>query len=443
MRILHYALGFPPYRTGGLTKFCMDIMQQQKNLGHEVALMWPGQMKMVNKSVKVKGRKESNGIQSFEVINPLPISYDEGITEIDAFTEPCNRDAFMNILKKLKPDVVHVHTLMGLHKEFMEAAKELRIKTVFTIHDLFTICPKVTMFRDGKVCEHVSDCSLCPQCNLTALSMKKIFILQLPQYRALKDSSIVKKLRKSHRDQYLNGDASVVAEAETPNTIPADYQHLREYYGEMIALFDTVHANSTVTRDVFVNHCKPYDLKVIPISHADIKDNRRKKEFFPDRLRLTYLGPAGEAKGFFSLKAALDELWLKDTSFSLNVFFTPTEVSPYMKVHGRYNYSELEEIFQETDALIAPSILNETFGYTALEALSYGVPVVVSDQVGAKDVIPDGCGVVVKDMEVKKLKEVIQGLTVEKLTSMNQNIIDKASIMTLEKMTDEIMEQCY
>ena len=29
MKILHYSLGFPPYRSGGLTKFSMDLMREQ------------------------------------------------------------------------------------------------------------------------------------------------------------------------------------------------------------------------------------------------------------------------------------------------------------------------------------------------------------------------------------------------------------------------------
>mgnify|MGYP001344578015 CR=1 FL=1 len=37
MRILHYGLGFPPYRTGGLTKYCVDLMLIQKKMGHDVA----------------------------------------------------------------------------------------------------------------------------------------------------------------------------------------------------------------------------------------------------------------------------------------------------------------------------------------------------------------------------------------------------------------------
>lgn len=62
----------------------------------------------------------------------------------------------------------------------------------------------------------------------------------------------------------------------------------------------------------------------------------------------------------------------------------------YIKKHGdRYDYSQLEKIMDESDILVAPSVCYETFGFTVLEALSYGVPVVVSDSVGARDLVQD------------------------------------------------------
>ncbi len=51
MKVLHYALGFPPYRSGGLTKFCVDLMIQQKKEGHTVAMLWPGQMRVIKKKI--------------------------------------------------------------------------------------------------------------------------------------------------------------------------------------------------------------------------------------------------------------------------------------------------------------------------------------------------------------------------------------------------------
>ena len=91
MRILHYSLGFPPYRSGGLTKFCMDLMHQQCCDGHTVALLWPGHICAFPKKVVIKARKnvlyDGKEMGNFEVINPLPISYDEGISDIGAFTK--------------------------------------------------------------------------------------------------------------------------------------------------------------------------------------------------------------------------------------------------------------------------------------------------------------------------------------------------------------------
>ena len=42
MRILHYALGFPPWRTGGLTKYCVDLMLTQKNRDMKSHYYGPG-----------------------------------------------------------------------------------------------------------------------------------------------------------------------------------------------------------------------------------------------------------------------------------------------------------------------------------------------------------------------------------------------------------------
>jgi hypothetical protein len=58
MRIVHYSLGFPPYRTGGMTKYCLDIMEEQIKAGHDVAMLWPGKIKQYGDECKiVKGKK--------------------------------------------------------------------------------------------------------------------------------------------------------------------------------------------------------------------------------------------------------------------------------------------------------------------------------------------------------------------------------------------------
>lgn len=445
MNILHYALGFPPYRSGGLTKLCIDLMEQQAKEGHTVAMLWPGQMGFVNQKVAIKKHENvklsGQDILSFEVINPLPVSFDEGIADIAAFTKNVEAEAYRRLLDSFQPDVIHVHTLMGLHKSFLEAAKNKKIRLVFTAHDFFPICPKVTMFRHGAVCDCVQDCESCGVCNVTALSLNKIKILQSPIYRELKDSKIVKKLRKQHRDGYLS--ESTANDTVAPVGTADDYKELRNYYYSLLQLMDMIHYNSSVTKKVYESVFDLPNSCIVVITHSDIKDNRKKKDYSNDCLRIRYLGPQSGAKGYQLLKLALDKLWKVQQGFCLDVHFTPMESTPYIKPHDRYSYAELERIFDETDILVAPSIGYETFGFTVLEALSYGVPVVISGNVGAKDILIDGAGIVIEDITAEKLCAIMQGLTQQKLEHMNKVIVDSQPIMRMEDMSKQIEKECY
>lgn len=441
MKILHYSLGFPPYRSGGLTKFSMDLMREQIREGHDVSLLWPGEIKFFGTGISVKKGSPVDGIKSYEVINPLPVSYDEGIKDFDAFINDGDISVYDNFLDELKPDVIHVHTLMGLHKSLLESAKKRNIRLVFTTHDFFPICPKVTMFRKGKICDSIESCEECGVCNNTALSLKKIKILQSPAYRTAKDSPIVKKLRKQHRDDYL-GDDTGRDENGSVGTAD-DFRKLRDHYGDMLKLMDVIHYNSNVTKAAYEKVFELGKSVIVPITHSDISDRRKTKDFSSDVLRIRYLGAQSGAKGYLVLKDGLDKLWQERQDFCLDVHFEPVQKEPYMKSHDRYSYSELEDVFDNTDVLIAPSIWYETFGFTVLEALSYGVPVIISDTVGAKDIMAEGVGIVIEGISGDKIAHTIGGLDRDKLKEMNRIILEKQEILTMDKMTQELIKNCY
>ncbi len=443
MKILHYSLGFPPYRSGGLTKFAMDLMTEQLRRGHQVSLLWPGTMTLFGGKTTVRRGKLCRGIESFEIINPLPVSYDEGITRIGRFTAACDPRGYREFLERLRPDVIHIHTFMGLHREFLEAAKERRIRIVFSVHDFFAACPKVTLFRDGGVCPDPESCESCPGCNGTALSTKKIFLLQSPLYRAMKDNPLVKRLRKRHRDQFLRetGEGEPAAPAGI-RTSPEEYLRLRSYYGQMLEAVEMVHYNSGTTKAVFERFFQPERSVVLPIAHGDIKDHRRKKDF-TEHLRLTYLGPQGGAKGYFLLIQALDALWETDRNFELNIYFSPSEEKPYLRPHPRYSYSQLEEIMEGTDLLLVPSVWYETFGYTVPEALAYGVPVCISGRVGARDIVPPGGGILLENMTWESLAEALKDLDPQRLQGMNGAILSGDAAPGLSWMAGELERLCY
>lgn len=172
MHILHYTLGFSPYRSGGLVKYTKDLMQAQMKLGHLVAALYPGGTSLFEKSCHVHWDKLYNGIRSFEMTNPLPVPLMYGVKDIGSATNSQNLDSysFECLLDDVKPEVFHVHTLMGLPLEYLRIVHDRNIRIVYTSHDYFGLCPKVNFInQDDEVCLGAS-ADRCAVCNAHAKS---------------------------------------------------------------------------------------------------------------------------------------------------------------------------------------------------------------------------------------------------------------------------------
>ncbi len=65
------------------------------------------------------------------------------------------------VMEKVKPDVVVSNNLSGLSVAVWQQAKKLGIPVVHVMHDYYLICPSVTMFKNGRICEQA-----CPSCKV-------------------------------------------------------------------------------------------------------------------------------------------------------------------------------------------------------------------------------------------------------------------------------------
>lgn len=439
MRILHYFLGFPPYRTGGLTKYAVDLMETQADDGHMVYALWPGEIKIFNKETLIKKRKSIHGINNYELINPLPVPLDEGINAFDCYMKPVKAERYIAFLKKIAPDVIHFHTLMGIHKEFIEAAVQLEIKTVFTTHDYFGICPKVTLYRFGEVCDQDQNCRRCIPCNRKPLSLKKIRILQSPLYRMVKNFKIIKTFRKYHRESFFYDEGQANSQNIDIEEASEKYRELRKYYMGMLEKMDCIHFTSSISEKVYNKYITPRKSVVMTITHKDIDDRKGISDWRGSKiLRITCLAPAKPFKGFQTLRKALDEIWDSGKhDFELRVYSPVKTPAPYMRINENgFKPKDLEGIFKETDVLVAPSIWYETFGFTVLEALSFGTPVIVSDRVGAKDIIHDG-GIIVEAGNIESLKEALLSMTPKRQKEFRKNIEEHCPIKTWREFAEE------
>jgi glycosyltransferase involved in cell wall biosynthesis len=419
MKILHYFPGFPPYRAGGLIKYAVDLAEEQAK-EHSVGMLWPGEMKLFNKTTKIKQRKSIKNIFNYEIINPLPVPISGGIKCPDFFLKDTDGDVYKQFFETFKPDVIHIHTLMGLHRQFLLKAKEKCIKLVYTTHDYFGICPKLHLFKDNSICE-TKDFSECMQCNADSMSKWQLFFTQHPFYRffynILKKIFIIKKAKIYISKKFLKNRTVAMK-----NSIEA-YQNMQKHYVEMFSMMDEFYFNSPKTKEFYCKYINSDKYKIIQIMHKDIKDSRRKRSF-DGKLKLLYMSQALPYKGFDLLKNVLDNIYEKNQNFELTIFDAYIGKKPYIIVRNKYLYSELENIFFNNDLLIVPSVWAETFGLVVLEALSYGMPVLSTNRVGSSYLLKNGCGIVCEANE-NSIENELQKILNDKsiLQKINENIL--------------------
>ena len=178
MKILHYILGFPPMRSGGLTQYAIDLMRTQKDLLHDVYAVYPGNFFFFSSKRDVVAVKPNLSILSFKIKNALPLPLFHGVKKPSSFIceETQDLERFSLFFAENKFDVLHIHTMMGLPVAFLRAAKQNDVKIVYTSHDYFGLCPKVNFVDNcGGVCANASP-EHCALCNNDAKSLWYIWL---------------------------------------------------------------------------------------------------------------------------------------------------------------------------------------------------------------------------------------------------------------------------
>lgn len=172
-----------------------------------------------------------------------------------------------------------------------------------------------------------------------------------------------------------------------------EYSSLLDTYRRMFSIVDAFHFNSQNTAAVFGEYIPiPEDSKVIPITHGGIIDCRKPKFFDEKVLRLGFIGSEAPYKGLSLLKEVLTRINkdYSEDSLILHVYGGRVGVDdsiPNILYKGKFSSDMMGQVFDDMDLLVVPSVWYETFSFVTLEALSYGTPVLVSDHVGAKDIV--------------------------------------------------------
>lgn len=385
MKILHITIGNPNDHQGGLNRYCLELMQYQKEQGNETILLYPSSTGKHIKHITIK--KDADGF--WKICGALPTAITYGIDEPCRYMKPVDKGVYLGWLDKIKPDVVHIHSIQGIHLELFEAIKDYGIPSVYTTHDFYPICVRSLLLDfSGNRCSG-PESKKCAYCNQHAgLSPQVQAIRQSYFYkvikRYLKKTKVFSNyVKKRGRDVYTSC-AESRSKKEVSLESCVEFSRLIAYNHKIMETVTILHCNSPHTQQIYAKFYPGLDSCCIPVTHQGMKRIHHEQTGV---IKFAYMGGTGIPKGYEVLQKAIS-LMKQNVAKDWEIYFYGgnfNEKSEDLRLHymGYFSVREENSVWDNIDVLIVPSISHETYGFTVVEGLCHGIPVIVSDTVGS------------------------------------------------------------
>ncbi len=349
MKVLSVATLYAPVSYGGAeiaTQLVAEGLAQRGVESCVVTLRAPG----------TESYSEINGVRVLRVSHPNSYELERPKNALkklvwhaqDIFNRRMQQ-ALVDLLRREKPDIVHTGNIRGFSVSIWQAAVSLGIPVVHTLHDFYLLCPKTSLFRDGKICQ-----SRCGSCS----------VFSLPK-------------------QYLAPRLDAVI-------------------GVSRFTLDR-HTQAGFFRDTPIQ-------TVIPTLFAKARTAPSLGwTGLPRPLRLGFLGRLEEHKGIEALLRSTAHL--PPDKFTLQVAGTGDRdyvnslIARYASDRVQFvGFVEPEKFLRTLDLLVAPSLFPEPLGRVLIEANSVGIPVLTTRNGGIPEYVIDGkTGFLVHDEAELKL----------------------------------------
>ncbi len=287
--------------------------------------------------------------------NSLPLKFFYPQRQRTAFSSQWFPDVLSAKIKKLQPDIIHLHWICNGFLQIETLAK-LAFPLVWTLHDMWVFTGGC--HYNGKCDRYTQNCGACPQLN----SSKEADLSRWIWWRKAK--------------AWKNIDLTLVA----PSTWFAEQAKNSSLFSQ---------------RRVEVI---PHGLDLTAYQPVEIAVARSLLDLPQDKHLILFGASSGitndPRKGFHLLIPALNLLSKIPSQVEKELVIfgiaepkTPIEVSLPVRYLGKfYDDLSLKLVYSAADVMVVPS-MQESFGQTASEALACGTPVVAFNATGLKDVI--------------------------------------------------------
>ena len=291
-----------------------------------------------------------------------------------------NTISFINTIKKIKPDLIHMHLLHDSYLNlnmFFKYLKKANIPIIWTFHDCWPFTGQCSYFDVVECDKWKTGCHNCPQTNLYPSTYfvdntRNLWKEKRKWFTGLKNMTIV--------------TPSIWLKKHVGNSFMKDYPIRVIYNGINLDVFKPVESDfrqkyHLEDKHILLgvsygwSHTKGFDVFIDLASKL------------PDNYKIVLVG--GNDK--------TDEL-LPDNVLS---------------IHKTYNQQELVEIYSAADLFVNPT-RQDNFPTVNIEALACGLPVVAYRTGGCPEIINEKCGSIVDRNDVDGLCKEIMRICEEK-----------------------------
>lgn len=439
MKILLVANGFLPTAFGGVEIYVHNLAKALQARGHEVAVFCresdhssPDYQILED---EVDGIPVSRVVNDFKRIRKLE----------DTFTNSTIDAIFERALNKHSPDVVHINHLIGLSARLPFVVSEQGVPSVFTLHDYWQFCQRVHL-RDwrGESCLgplQGGDCYRCVFGDATRDSWRSN---ALRLAKAVIPRSVRRRIRPFLSRQIVQ-----------PVALPASrsvFDKRLQLFREAALSVDRLLVPSDFVRNVFSRNGYPGDrLEVVPlgIRPPQVPEHRPLRS---DQINFAFVGSVIPWKGVDVLINAFKRV--RSGRVRLTIYGREDVEPAYSNslrrlaskdkrivFKGPFPPNRRDQIFEQLDVLVIPSVGPESFSIVAREALLSGKPVIASAVGALTEVVAHGTnGYLVRPNDEEDLADVMSKIAQDSAALSRLELPGPVQVLTVDEHVKRIQE---
>jgi len=408
MRILHVVHQYPPDHTGGTELFVSWFTHTLAQQGHEVAVFH-------RQSAAGSGmaQRDESGITIYSAWNGR---FQPTSRFLTTFRSPPLQQAFNQVLATFKPELVHVHHLMGLPTQILTSLTQKGIPYIVTLNDFWWVCANAQLITNysQEICTGPKAYLNCAKCVLARANQPQF----PPAFPAL---AIPLAWRNAHLRRALKQASQIIT--------PAKF--VRQWYVE--------------------HGLPPEKITLLP---PGLNYPRRPLTSPHTSFRVGYLGGLSWQKGVHVLVEAFNqlpptaELWLAGDPDFDPTYVRRLKSSGRAQFLGKINRQAVWEMLAQLDVVVVPSLWYEAFCLVISEAFAMGVPVIAANLgVLSERIRPEVDGLLVPPGDVDQLAKALLRLHDEPdlLAKLRQNILPVPTVAdhvaALTQLYHEMLKQ--